>query len=174
MATPAPPAVTQQQGQQQPPKEKGICRYFKQGKCKHTNQGGDTCEFKHPEVCKIFLLAGNSEKGCQDDACKELHPNLCVASGSRVGGQAHVATRSARKSILMFPKISQMLTRVCQKICNLLPLSNQSTDHLLQIEREGQPPGMHQLGEKAWNLTCSLHIISRLILRKESKPCKTQ
>ena len=97
-----------------------------------------------------------------------------VASGSRVGGQAHVATRSARKSILMFPKISQMLTRVCQKICNLLHLSNRSTDHLLQIEREGQPPGMHQLGEKAWNLTCSLHIISRLILRKESKPCKTQ
>ena len=77
VATPAPPAVTQQQGQQQPPKERGICRYFKQGKCKHTNQGGDTCEYKHPEVCKIFLLAGNSEKGCQNDACKELHPYLC-------------------------------------------------------------------------------------------------
>lgn len=73
---PTPEKVTQA-AKPQPPREKGICRFYRQNRCRHSNTEGDMCEYKHPGVCKIYQLAGDTDKGCQNSSCQELHPALC-------------------------------------------------------------------------------------------------
>ena len=58
-------------------KKTPICHHFKQRKCRHTNENGDMCKFSHPPDCKLFTLAGFTEKGCQNKDCDQVHPALC-------------------------------------------------------------------------------------------------
>ena len=74
---PTPEKASQMAAKPQPPKEKGICRFYRQNKCRHSNTEGDMCEYKHPGVCKVYQLAGDTDKGCQNSTCQELHPALC-------------------------------------------------------------------------------------------------
>ena len=57
-------------------KEPELCRYFNNGRCKHTDE---ECRFSHPKICRVFKQSGsadNNKKGC-DDKCKYFHPNAC-------------------------------------------------------------------------------------------------
>ena len=62
----------------------GICRFYKQGRCRHGISGkkDGTCKFSHPKPCQKFLTNGNRrQRGCtKNERCKFFHPIICKSS----------------------------------------------------------------------------------------------
>ena len=64
---------------------KPICKYFKQGRCRHGGNGrkiidGRECMFEHPRKCLKYCKYGSDKfKGC-NGPCDLLHPILCKNS----------------------------------------------------------------------------------------------
>ena len=55
---------------------KPICKYHKRQGCKNTD-----CKYRHPPVCRYFLIDGISKRGCKNPSnCKYSHPNICRSS----------------------------------------------------------------------------------------------
>ena len=66
---------------QKKPNPRKICRFYKQGTCKHGLRGKD-CKFDHPVACKKLLKHGNrTPDGCTlGEKCQNYHPKMCVSS----------------------------------------------------------------------------------------------
>ena len=62
-------------------KSPSICRFFRNGNCKHGMKGRD-CKFTHPKVCRRFIQHGTRQpRGCnQGRKCKDFHPRMCISS----------------------------------------------------------------------------------------------
>ena len=58
-----------------------ICKFYKQGTCKHGLRGKN-CKFDHPVACKKLLTHGNrTPEGCSlGTKCKNYHPKMCPSS----------------------------------------------------------------------------------------------
>ena len=105
-----PEKVSQIPAKPQPPKEKGICRFYRQNRCRHSNTEGDMCEYKHPGVCKIYQLAGDTDKGCQNSTCQELHPALC-GKWKKGGWTGPCGNQDCRKLHPSVPKVIPMVNK---------------------------------------------------------------
>ena len=62
-------------------KNKMICRFYKNGSCKHGLKGRD-CKFLHPRMCRKFTQHGtNNKRGCtMGKKCTDFHPKMCFDS----------------------------------------------------------------------------------------------
>ena len=72
------------QKQNNPPKNSKsskVCRFYKQGSCKHGLRGKD-CKYDHPVACKKLLKHGNrTPDGCTlGPKCSSYHPKMCASS----------------------------------------------------------------------------------------------
>ena len=61
--------------------DKPVCRFFRQGTCKH-GISGKGCPNQHPKACPRLIRHGNqSAKGCnKGNTCKDFHPKMCPQS----------------------------------------------------------------------------------------------
>ena len=60
-----------------------ICRFYKNGSCKHGISGkyGGKCKFDHPKMCFKYRDYGSrGPKGCKESKCQYYHPKLCYNS----------------------------------------------------------------------------------------------
>ena len=73
------PALQNQSHRTQP-----ICKFFKQGRCKHgiSGKAEGTCNYAHPKPCKKFMTNGNRrQRGCtKGNGCEFFHPKICNGS----------------------------------------------------------------------------------------------
>ena len=64
--------------------EASICKFYRQGRCKHGISGkkDGLCQYKHPKVCQKFIANGpKARRGCrQGENCRFFHPRLCNSS----------------------------------------------------------------------------------------------
>ena len=62
-------------------KEKGICHFFRNNKCRH-GMKGDGCSLYHPKHCNNFTTRGRD--GCNEGKdCANFHPKLCYDSENK-------------------------------------------------------------------------------------------
>ena len=65
-------------------REPDVCRFYRQGRCKHGFSGKKegNCQYGHPKLCRKFLTNGNQQRrGCTLGAqCQFLHPKMCRSS----------------------------------------------------------------------------------------------
>ena len=78
------PSCTTNINNAEPPTDPPICKFYKQGRCKHGISGkkdGD-CSFSHPKPCQRLLANGaNGPRGCTKGAsCTLFHPQMCHRS----------------------------------------------------------------------------------------------
>ena len=61
-----------------------VCRFYKQGRCKHGSSGkkDGNCQYAHPQQCRKFVTNGYQQRrGCTLGAqCQFLHPIMCRSS----------------------------------------------------------------------------------------------
>lgn len=61
-------------------KKKIICRFFRNGRCKHGADGmsNGECKYDHPDVCEAYVNYGKfSTHGCGKKQCDKVHPKIC-------------------------------------------------------------------------------------------------
>ena len=58
-----------------------ICRFYKNGNCKHGLKGKE-CKYLHPKMCRKFTQHGsNKQRGCNlGKKCNDFHPKMCFDS----------------------------------------------------------------------------------------------
>ena len=58
-----------------------ICRFFKNGNCKHGIKGKE-CNYTHPKVCIKYTQHGTRQpRGCNlGKSCQDFHPKMCINS----------------------------------------------------------------------------------------------
>ena len=117
------------------------------------------CEYKHPGVCKIYQLAGDTKAVKTVAAKNSIQP--FVENGKWEDGLAHVDIRTAKNFIPQSLKISPLSTRRGPKKLVLLHL----------VRGQLLPHGANMHGKRACSHSLLLHRI-RLTLRKGSKTCK--
>lgn len=76
-----PPPANQQQRQQQSGARRNICRFYRQGTCRHGIVGRN-CPQEHPPPCKKLMKHGNrTPNGCTlGRECEYFHPKMCQSS----------------------------------------------------------------------------------------------
>lgn len=64
--------------------KQNICRYYRQGTCKH-GIAGRSCPHEHPPPCRKLMKHGNrGPKGCTSgSSCNYFHPKMCPTSMSK-------------------------------------------------------------------------------------------
>ena len=72
------------QDQHQQQTHRNICRFYRQGTCKH-GLTGCNCPQEHPPPCRRLMKHGNrSPQGCTSGrACEYFHPKMCPTSLSK-------------------------------------------------------------------------------------------
>ena len=72
------------QAQHQQQTHRNICRFYRQGTCKH-GLTGRNCPQEHPPPCRRLMKHGNrSPQGCTSGrACEYFHPKMCPTSLSK-------------------------------------------------------------------------------------------
>ena len=60
-----------------------VCKFYKNIKCRYGKSGrnidanGKVCAYRHPQICKKFQDFGDTQNGCKEKKCENLHLNIC-------------------------------------------------------------------------------------------------